>query len=175
MGQPTIPKDVKLFMAITFSDQSVYAELRPILENRFGQIDFQSNIFDFNFTEYYKPEMGANLRKQFVSFQPLIKPERLHDIKLWTNDLEMRYSIAGKRRVNIDPGYLSAANIVLATTKNFSHRVYLGKGIYGDVQLRFRNHQFQPFDWTYADYRQPLAIDFFNELRKLYLKSEVRN
>lgn len=175
MGQPTILKDVKLFMATTFSNQKVYAEVRQILEEKFGQIDFQSDIFDFNFTEYYAPEMGINLRKQFVSFQPLIKPENLNEIKLWTNELEMQYSVAGKRQVNIDPGYLTAANIVLATTKNFSHRVYLGKGIYGDVHLRFRNHQFQALEWTYADYRQPLAIGFFTELRKLYSKSEVRS
>ena len=111
------------------------------------------------------------MKKQFVSFQQLIRPEKLVDIKLWTNDVEEQFATNNKRQVNLDPGYLTTAKIVLATTKNYSHRIYLGKGIYGDIHLRYFNCKYQFFEWTYADYKQPLTIDFFNRARKLFKES----
>ena len=171
MGQPKLANKVKLFVAITFNNQTNYQKVKHILKQQFNQIDLESEIYDFNFTDYYEKEMGTNLKKQFISFQQLIKPENLIEIKLWTNEVEKQFIINDKRQVNIDPGYLTSAKVVLATTKNYSHRIYLGKGIYGDVHLRFVNRRFQTCEWTYADYKQTLAIEFFSCVKKIYMKS----
>jgi hypothetical protein len=113
--------------------------------------------------------MGKGLQKIFLGFKKLIKREKLPEIKLYTNDLEDRYSCQSNRQVNLDPGYLTSGQVILATTKDYQHRIYLGKGIFGEVTLRFKNGSFQPWDWTYPDYRQESYTNFFNELRKIYL------
>jgi len=171
MGKPKDAIDVKLFLAVTFKNESQLLAVLQQVVHEFGEIDAQSPMFDFDFTSYYAPEMGDHLKKQFFSFDKLIRPDRLPDIKLWTNELEEQYAVDGKRQVNLDPGYLAAEKIVLATTKNFSHRLYLGKGIYGDVHFQYVNGNFRSCEWTYPDYRQPHALDFFKLTRKLLMKS----
>ena len=170
MGQPKLALDVKLFTAVTFNNDDVYERVKSILEDKFGVTDTLSAIYDFNYTQYYAKEMGLNLQKQFLGFEKLIRPEILPDIKLITNDIEASFSNEGNRQVNLDPGYLTGAKVVLATTKNFDHRIYLGKGIYGDIHLRFRQNKFIMNEWTYPDYREMIVIEFFARLRKKYMK-----
>ena len=170
MGQPRIALDVKLFAAVTFNDESYHDQAKAVLIEKFGAVQIISKIFEFNFTEYYAYEMGLHLRKQFLGFEKLIRPEQLADVKLQTNAIEELLLSDGRRKVNIDPGYLTGANVILATTKNFDHRIYLGNGIYGDVHLRYRGEKFHFNDWTYPDYRDMIVIDFFARLRKVYMK-----
>ncbi|MFZ5518031.1 MAG: DUF4416 family protein [Candidatus Zhuqueibacterota bacterium] len=170
MGQPKLAVDVKLFAAITFRDDETYEKLKPVLEQEFGPIEIQSAVFEFIYTQYYSHEMGFNLRKQLLGFKILIAKDTLADIKLRTNAIEADFTVDGKRSVNIDPGYLTGAKVVLATTKNFDHRVYLGKGIYGDIHLRYRHGKFLVNDWTYPDYREMVIIEFLARLRKIYMK-----
>jgi len=170
VGKIRIPIDVKFFCAVTFSNASIYNETKLLLSDKFGKIEIISAIYDFNFTQYYFKEMGGDLRKQILGFEKLIAPEKLSDFKILTNEIETKFSYNTNRKVNIDPGYLSAGKVVLATTKNFDHRIYLGKGIYGDVHLRYRGNKFHFNEWTYPDYRDMLAIDFFARLRKKYMK-----
>lgn len=174
MGQPKLALDVKLFAAVTFNNKDIYEEIKSILTEEFGEIDTFSASYDFIYTQYYAKEMGVNLQKQLVGFEKLIRPEILPDIKLLTNEIEQRFSQENKRPVNIDPGYLTGAKVVLATTKNFDHRLYLGKGIYGDVHLRYRGNKFRFNEWTYPDYREMIVIDFFARLRKKYMKEYRR-
>lgn len=105
-----------------------------------------------------------------VSFQALQMPDYLSEIKLATNYIERDFMEAGKRRVNLDPGYLTAAKLVLATTKDYSHRLYLGRGIFGDLHLRFEAGTFRPQPWTYPDYQEPFVLEFFNRVRETYLQ-----
>lgn len=170
MGQVKIPVDVKLFIAVTFSDLELYKRIKFMLEENFGPVEIVSAIFDFDYTQYYYKEMGGDLKKQILGFVNLIAPETLPDIKIKTNSIEDQFKIDGNRTINIDPGYLSAANVILATTKNFDHRIYLGKGIFGDVHLRYRGNKFFFNDWTYPDYRGKLAIEFLVRLRRIYMK-----
>lgn len=170
MGQPKLALEVKLFAAVTFNNKELFEQIKLLLEARFGNIDTLSAIYDFNYTQYYAREMGVNLQKQLLGFEQLIRPERLADIKLITNEIEQKYAIENNRQVNIDPGYLTGAKVVLATTKNFDHRIYLGKGIYGDVHLRYRGNKFIMNEWTYPDYREMIVIEFFARLRKKYMK-----
>ncbi len=113
--------------------------------------------------------MGKNLTRVFAAFDNLIEKDRIVDIKLKTNQIEDNlFSVNGKRSVNIDPGYLTSAKVVLATTKNFQHRLYLKKGIFAEVTLRYKKDSYSPWEWTFRDYKREESIDFFNKLRVIY-------
>lgn len=111
------------------------------------------------------------MQRKFLSFESLISPQRLAEIKSLTNELEVRFQRQeSERGINIDPGYVEAGKLVLATIKNQQHRIYLGKGIYGEVTLRFRKGRFEPWEWTYPDYRSAPYLKFFNRVREIYLE-----
>ncbi|MDD5408963.1 MAG: DUF4416 family protein [Candidatus Omnitrophica bacterium] len=158
----------KLAMGFIYKDEAIFIKSRDKLKKIFGRIDFQSDPLDFNYTSYYEKEMGAGLKRRFISFGKLIPVQDLYRIKLYTNRLEAKFSNSGKRRVNIDPGYVDLAKLVLASTKDYAHRIYLRKGIFAEITLSYRNNSFIPNDWTYPDYRSQEYISIFNEIRKLY-------
>ncbi len=169
MGEIKTQPPVLLFAAITFNARVELQQVINRLEDAFGPVEHRSPIFDFDsFTDYYEPEMGTGLQKCFVSFQNLIQPEKLPEIKRLTNQMELEISGGTKRNVNIDPGYLNVSKMVLATTKDYTHRLYLGQGIFGDVHFIFQKKSFQVQPWTYPDYQQPFVITFFNDLRERY-------
>ncbi len=173
MGTPREPKPVKPFVALLSNHESLFPSVEGDLRSIFGSIDSVSETFPWQVTDYYENEMGPRLLRRFVSFEPLTLPERLPEIKLRTQDLEGNYQWfeGGKRgrRVNIDPGYLETSKVVLASTKDASHRIYLCSGIYGEVTLRFESGHFQPLAHTYPDYRWQETLSFFAAMRSLYL------
>lgn len=173
MGVPQEPKPVKLFIALLSRREELFGEVEKELGAVLGPVDSASASFPWAVTDYYEEEMGAGLLRKFVSFTTLISPEELAAIKLRTQTLEERYlwSRDGKkgRRANIDPGYLDAGKIVLASTKGASHRVYLSSGIYAEVALLFKGGSFRPMPYTYRDYLWPETLAFFTHLRTLYL------
>ncbi|MCX5715869.1 MAG: DUF4416 family protein [Candidatus Omnitrophica bacterium] len=171
MGKAKAPEPVKLFTGIITNNLGLLEQAVDLLKKRFGPIDFESDIFDFDLTDYYQEEMGRNLKRQFLCFKKLVSIESGPDIKICANKLEEKFSAAKKRSINIDPGYISLGNLVLLTTKNFYHRIYLKRGIYAEVTLRFRGKTFEPFEWTYPDYKKPDCISFFNAVRADYLTS----
>jgi hypothetical protein len=142
------------------------------LQVRFGPIAFVSSPYEFTQTRYYEPTMGSGLRKQFAVFDQLVAPDSLAEIKLFTNELEdairLERSHTEPRPLNLDPGILSLGKFMLATTKDQAHRVYLGRGIFAEVTLRFESGEFRPWTWTYADYRQELVLSFMNQAREFY-------
>lgn len=169
MGEIKTHLPVKFFCAVTFAPTIDLQPVLTVLEKTFSGIEKSSEPFDFSsFTEYYDDEMGKDLRKIFVVFTKLMPPESLVSAKIQTNSMEDRWLIDSKRSVNLDPGYVSDAKLVLATTKNYNHRLYLGKGIYGDIHLNYTNKSYQPQPWTYPDYAQPGVIEFFNIVRSNY-------
>jgi hypothetical protein len=113
--------------------------------------------------------MGTDLVRRFLSMEKLIKPETLPDIKLMTNNIEDKFSAEDKREVNIDPGYLSKANLILATGKGFSHRPYLRDGIYADLTLIYQDKKFCSLPWTYPDYADMKQHQIFSKIRARYL------
>jgi len=172
MGKAKLPLPVKLIVGFLFLEEEVFLRAKDELVNQYGEVDFESPSFDFSYTNYYKEEMGDKLWRKFVSFKSLVDPENIVAIKLFTNKLEDKLSLPGsRRRVNIDPGYLTLSKLVLATTKNFAHRIYLGRGIYAEVTLRYlKDKGFQPWEWTYPDYRSKKYLEIFNYLRGVYKK-----
>lgn len=174
MGTPTPPQPVKLLIALLSADPELFTVSTTHLQSQYGPIDLESQIFPWHTTNYYREEMGDTLLRQFVSFTKLLSPEELVRIKLETNALEFALADAQSplpsRRVNLDPGYLDAAKLVLASTKNQAHRLYLSQGIYAEVTLLFHHKTFHPFIYTYEDYRWPETHDFLQQVRKRYLE-----
>jgi len=169
MGIPFKPQKVKLFFGFISKDEDLFLEIERILSKKFGPIDFTSKIIPFDYTGYYHDELGDGLKRKFISVKRLIAPEKLADIKLLTNKIENKFSFHKKRRINIDPGYVSGGKLVLATTKDYGHRVYLGKGIFAEVTLFYQDGTFNPWPWTYPDYKTKDYIEIFNHLFKTYI------
>lgn len=168
MGVPGQPKKVLLFVATLFKDKNYYYNSLNILRNIFGQILFESPPKLWNYSKYYEPEIGSPLFRRFIFFRNLILEENIADIKLTTNEIEKELSTENKRNINLDPGYITLAKLVLVTTKDYSHRIYLKDGIYGEVALIFKKNSFLPHQNTYKDYADKEYIEIFNLARKLY-------
>ena len=168
MSIPREAEDVKLIVSLFSPEAALIGEVIHGLEKRFGPTDWKSPELIFERTRYYAKEMGWPLNRRFISFATLISPMDIVEIKLFTNDLENRYLQAVNRRINIDPGYISLERLILATGKNFIHRIYLGRGIYADLTLIFQGGTFRPLEWTYRDYAEAETIGYFNLLREGY-------
>lgn len=173
MGIPTPPPSVKLLVALLAADPALFAVAASQLEQSYGSIDLESEVFPWNTTDYYRAEMGENLLRKFVGFEQLVSPEDIVRVKLETNTLEVSLSSTASpsspRRVNLDPGYLDATKLVLASTKNQAHRIYLSQGISAEVTLLYHHGAFHPFVYTYVDYRWPETHAFLRRVRMRYL------
>jgi hypothetical protein len=169
---------VKLMCGIIALNEEQLGRAKKKLRESFGDIDLESEVVPFAFTDYYEKEMGKGLLRQFVSFAALIDPGSIAGIKLTTNGVEKTiakdYVGASNRPVNLDPGYVAASKLVLASTKDFSHRIYLGRGIYAEVTLIFRRGHFEPLEWTYPDYRTEGHRRFFEKIRSTYREQVKR-
>ena len=170
MSLPETPDNAKLISSIFSPDKDLINRGIQDMEASFGYVERVSQPFFFDRTRYYAKEMGWPLFRRFVSFKKLIKPEDIVRSKLKTNEIEQQYLDSDNRLVNIDPGILSAERLVLATGKNYIHRVYLSQGIYADVTLVYKSGSFRSLDWTYPDYASEEVIVFFNEIRNNYMK-----
>ena len=145
------------------------------MEREIGPVVLRSEIMPFVHTDYYEKEMGVGLARQWCAFGTLVMPDALTGLKHRTNAMERVYlNDRAGRRVNIDPGLLSASSLILASTKNYAHRIYLGQGIYAEVTLIFRHQEFAPLEWTYPDYREGSALDFFTRARSLLMDMLAR-
>ena len=174
MGTVHPPAQVKLFCALLVAPTLPLDEIETVLAEACGVIVLRSMPTPFIQTTYYEREMGATLTRLYIAFDPLVSIGMLAAVKHMTNRLEARWSrLQGQRRVNIDPGYLDLAKVVLASTKDHSHRLYIGDGIFAEVTLHYRQHAFQAWEWTYPDYRVPATLTFFHQLRELY-KRQLR-
>ena len=172
MKPPTLAPKAKLFLALMYKDKSTLEKVKQELINEFGEIDYQSEEYKFNFTDYYEQEMGKNLKKFFISFKTQIKRESLPDIRLTTAKIEKKFLKNNNRTINIDPGYITLNNLVLATVKDRPHKIYLGKGIYADLNLILKKKGAFDFPWTFKDYKLKQNQNFFNQVRNDLLKSK---
>lgn len=162
---------VKLFCGVIYSQSSDYERMKWLLQDHFSPIDLEYPGIIFDSTDYYNLEMGSPLFRSFLSFEKLILPDNLPGIKLLTNKIENDTSVDEKRVINLDPGYLSAANVVIATTKNYYHRVPLAQGIYAHLEYVIVNKKITHLDWTYPDFKKAEYMDFFLKLRLIYKKN----
>lgn len=168
--KPFVP--VKLVCGVIHGDPRYYEQARDRLAGLYGRIDLESPPFAFDLTGYYEAGMGGGLARRFMSFAELIDPQDLAGIKLRTNALEREIGPpAGEesRLVNLDPGYVSAAALVMATAKDFAHRIPLRDGIYAHLELLFTRTGARVLEWTYPDMRREPCLEFFVRVRRSYL------
>jgi hypothetical protein len=172
VGRPHPHEDAVLIVGMLSAWPELFDLARERLAARFGPVAGESPLLDFDFTDYYAAEMGGGLKRRFLAFAGPFDAARLAEVKLWTNDLEREF-VSPKRPVsrplNLDPGYVDLNRLVLATTKDFPHRIYLGRGIYAEVTLQFAHGGFQAQPWTYRDYRTPAYHAWFRSVRDTLL------
>jgi len=142
--------------------------LLPALEERFGRVDFRGEAHPFSMTDYYAPEMGPDLDRTIVSFEPLGTPDGLVRAKLLAAEIEARFAVDGNRRVNVDVGYVDFFKVVLASFKEGPQKIYLGEGVYADPVLMFHEGRFKPFEWSFPDFRAGTYMEDLRAIRAIY-------
>jgi hypothetical protein len=176
MGRIKKPLPGKLILSAIYSTPEAIASAMEQMEKKFGHIEFETEEFEFTHTDYYQEEMGDRLKRKFFAFEKMVARDRLAEIKTWTNKLEAKYGDkVGDfvfRTVNLDPGILTLSGLVLASTKDFSHRIYLHDGIFAEITLIYKNKEFVSLPWTYPDYMEPKVIDFLAKVRETMKKME---
>ncbi|MGE5173567.1 MAG: DUF4416 family protein [Betaproteobacteria bacterium] len=172
MGEIHPPLPVKLFIGMLSSEPALFDTCSEILQGDYGPLEDESGLLPWDNTDYYREEMGTGILRKFLFFKRIIDPGKLSSIKILTNILEKNYAVRDgqsyRRRVNLDPGYVTEAKVVLATTKDFAHRIYIGEGIYAEATLRYstKERKFAPFEHTYPDYRTEAYLALFNSARE---------
>jgi hypothetical protein len=176
MGEPAPPSPALLLLAATSRYEGALAWARDRATEAWGPVALESPCFEFNQTDYYQPTMGPDLRKIVFAFAQPFDPGRMAEVKLQTNQWEQQYAQRSdhpeKRPLNLDPGYLALGKLVLASTKDHAHRIYLARGIYAEVTLHYRHGRWQPHPWTFADYRREEYQQFFSQCRELLRRGQ---
>jgi len=174
MWNPKPPEPVKLIVGILAADESCLAAACDAVSADLGKIDLTSDTWPFTHTDYYAEQTGRDILRRFVSFERLTDPGRLAKLKYRTNRLEQRLadrlSRDLPRPVNLDPGIIEPSKLILASTKNYSHRIYIGRKIYAEVTLIYDKGAWKPFEYTYPDYRQQCYFNFFTAARAKLLE-----
>jgi hypothetical protein len=172
MAEPRKPGPALLVIATFSRHDTALTWARQRLTDAYGPVALTSPALSFHQTAYYQATMGASLQKQLLAFERLVSLEQLPAIKLHTNALESELAAAGAypevRPLNLDPGLLTLGKFQLATTKDQAHRIYLQDGIFAEVTLRFQSGRFEPWPWTYADYREPAVLAALKTFRDYY-------
>ena len=174
MSQPRPASRAKLVIGLLLRDRS---RIRPTVDElsaAFGPLDLVSPWLPFDYTDYYQGEMGGPLHRRLLAYKQLVAQDGLAAIKCTTNRMEARDTMEGRRRVNIDPGLLLPERFVLATGKNFSHRIYIGQGIYADLTLIYTGGAYQTLPWTYPDYADERLQAFLIRARRK-LQVDLKN
>jgi hypothetical protein len=171
VSQIRIPFKALLIHSLLARKEQVIQDVLALLMERYGETAFESPVLPFHHTDYYEKEFGPNLKRLFVGFAELAPQDILVQAKLFAMELERRFSCNGKRLINIDPGMLTMERLVLATAKNFTHRIYLGQGVFADLTLIFQKGGFRPLPWTFPDYKSDEAMALWHDWRNHYKKT----
>jgi hypothetical protein len=171
MGQPSFPSQALLLTAAFSRYDEALDWAKKRLETEWGAIALESPAFDFVETDYYQPTMGPGIKKIFWAFEKPFDSAELVEIKLAANRFEEEFAaqahLPEPRPLNIDPGYLTLGKLVLASTKDFTHRIYLKRGIFAEVTLFYKHRRWQHHDCTFADYRRADYQQFFSRCREM--------
>jgi hypothetical protein len=169
LASPSLPSPALLFASVIYAEEESAVAALAAMSERYGQLEYCSPASAFDHTSYYGPEMGPNLKRRIIAFEQLVGRASLPAIKLYTNAIERRLSdAAGQRRVNLDPGFVTLEQVTLATTKPYSHRIYLSEGIWAELCLTYRDQTYHELAWTYPDYASAEMVQTMLDLRKIY-------
>lgn len=170
MATPGAPERAVFFVGVLAAGRRELDYAARELESRFGPAALGSPVWPFEHTGYYRDELGERPLRAFLSFPGLFPTERLAEKKLATNAMEREFALrldgVSSRPINLDPGYLTLAKLVLASAKNYAHRIHLRDGIYAEVTLQYRGGGLRSLPWTFPDYASGRYDGFFLTLRK---------
>lgn len=171
MGRIVSPQPVTPVLGVIYRDASIVDDALMWLERLMGDADLVSDEFPFDLTDHYADEMGADLKRRFFSFDRLADPSMLTEWKLQTNQLEEQLAerYDEPRPVNLDPGYITGAKLVLASVKGLAHRVYIGQGISAEVTMSYREGEWIKRDYTFPDFKEGRYDAFFSKVRERHL------
>jgi len=169
MARPVPVEPVKYFVAVLYRDPAVLERLRGELVRRWGTIDYEGRDHPFDLTDYYRDEMGESLVRRIVAFERLMPPTELVAMKHACNGIEEQFAIGGRRQVNLDCGYLDHHKVVLASMKGAGHKLYLADGVWGDFTCRWQRGAFQPFEWSFPDFKEGRYRDELARIRERLL------
>ena len=161
----------KLIIGVIYSDEAVYSQVMKLLTDEFGAIDCECEEFSFSkeFSEYYDEELGGEGKRKIYSFKSLVDASNQAEIKERTNEIEALFSVDGKRKINLDPGFINHGRLMLATTKNAGFRIPLKRGIYTELTLFYARGQWHKLPWSYRDYQSQRVQTFLTKVRSIYL------
>lgn len=168
MSRRAVPPPAKLLASVIYRDEERFADARGLFAERIGTVERVSGPFPFDFTEYYAREMGAPLKRRFVVASGLVARDSLAAAKEAAERIEDALAVGGRRTVNVDPGLLTEESFILATGKNYSHRVYLRDGVFADLTLVYRKGEYRALPWTYPDYASDVVRAFLADIRAAY-------
>ncbi len=166
--EPSEPIPVKLFCGVLYSDEQLLNDSRLLLVEKYGEIDYQGDQFNFEISEYYRPEMGWPIYRRFWAFETLINPNEIARLKIECNEIEDQLTVDGNRKVNLDPGYMDYDKIVLASAKYNGQKIYLDYGIYADLTLRYEKGEYYPYPWSFPDFKEGQYNQTFLRIREIY-------
>jgi len=170
MATLSTPEPVKYFVALLWSDAGMLAAAEARMVTQWGAIDFTGPDRPFDRTNYYEPEMGTGLLRRLLSFEELRSPEELATAKRTCIDMESALAVDSRRRVNLDIGYLDHNKLVLASVKSAGQKIYLRDGIYADLTARFAHGKYEPFAWTFPDFKDGRYDGELHAMREIYLR-----
>ena len=174
MALPVEPEPVKLLVAILWANANALQLVLKRTVEFWGEIDFLGQDYLFDMTDYYESEMGRPLFRRLIAFRQLVSPGMLVEVKLACNGLEDQFRESAGRQLNLDSGYLDHNKMVLASAKGLGQKIYVAQGIYADLVARFRQGRFQPFEWTFPDFKDGRYDEELTNIRGLYLQ-QLRN
>ncbi len=169
----TRPEEAIIFVGSLFSSRDILASAEALLTERFGEVVLCSPVLRWDHSGYYDEELGVPIRRRFLFFGPVVDTASLPDIKRQTREIEELFSVEGRRRINLDPGYVTLAKVVLASRKNYSHRIKIGTGVFAELELFYRDGRFNMMPYTYSDYRDEGVLRIFTRARGFLKKSLV--
>ncbi len=170
MAEMIQSRSVKLISSFVYKDEAMLSKALKAFSGIYGPVDELSKDMDFDLTDYYDKEFGTPLRRKLVSFEKLIELEGIGDSKIRSNGIEDSHKENNRRTVNIDPGYITEAKLVLLTTKDYTHRIHVKNNIFAECTLFFQDGEFRRWPWTYPDYASDELREYFGAVREMYIK-----
>lgn len=179
MAQASPPHDVKLICGMISADAGLFDRAAEALAEEFSPVELRSEVMPFDFTHYYDTEMGSPLWRQFLAFETPVSPEMLAAAKVATNRIEAEFATRltrtpvrvpqderrPARPINLDVGYVDESKLILASMKDFSHRIYLSQGVYAELTLMYHKGRWDALGWTFPDYASGRYHTFLTQAR----------
>jgi len=168
MARRQTPPPGRLVVSIIYSSIDALADALKLLERQFGRVQYETIETTYSATTYAE-EMGDSLQRRFFSFEKPVERDRLPQIKTACQKIEKQFGDHVDdftfRTVNLDPGILTPDNLVMASTREYNHRIYLSDGVFADLVLVFAKGRFVRMPWTISDFYHGEAIEFFLRVR----------